>query len=208
MVWHQVPRHVQQIYPKRIWRKASDEGKVYLTFDDGPVPGVTDFVLTELEKRAMKATFFLVGDNVRKHSLLAKEVLEAGHRVGNHTYHHLNGWKTNLEKYLQDIQECDEMLLENLGVQTNLFRPPYGMMTTSQATEVLKTKQVIMWDVLSGDYDPQLSSERILKKTIKYTQEGSIVLFHDQQKTAGILPKCLPAYLDFIHGEGWQTELL
>ncbi len=208
MVWHTVPRFVQLFFPRRIWTGEPSENRIYLTFDDGPVPGVTDYVLNELAKRGQKATFFMVGDNVRKHTELAKEVLGAGHRIGNHTYNHLNGWKTPDKDYLENVQAFDETVGNLLGVQTDLFRPPYGLMKSSQAKSLLESKRILMWNVLSGDYDPSLSSSRIKDETIANTRAGSLVLFHDQQKTMEVLPKILPAYLDFLVERGFETALL
>lgn len=208
MVFHKVPTWLQKLFPLRVWRKSEANQEIFLTFDDGPIPGVTDFVLSELDKRGMRATFFVVGDNVRKHLSLAKEILAAGHSLGNHTYNHLHGWKTNDQHYFRNIKKCDQILWDELGVQTKLFRPPYGVMKYGQAKMVLKEKEVVMWEVLSGDYDPGLSKERILKKTINHSRNGSIILFHDQEKTAKIIPQIIPDYLDFIQGENWKTALI
>lgn len=208
MVWHTVPKAVHLFFPKRIWIGDGSERQVYLTFDDGPVPGVTDFVLNELGKRGQKATFFMVGDNLRKYPTLGKEVLDAGHRIGNHTYHHLNGWKTDNEHYLKNIEAFDMELGTSLGIQTDLFRPPYGLMKNLQAKKVLETKKLIMWNVLSGDYDPALDTPRILSKSIQNTHPGSIILFHDQMKTKDAIREVLPDYLDFLVGKGLQTSLL
>ncbi|WP_339874344.1 polysaccharide deacetylase family protein [uncultured Algoriphagus sp.] len=208
MVWHTVPALVQQLFPTRLWRKDSEENTVYLTFDDGPVPGVTEYVLEQLGKRRQKATFFVVGDNVRKNPILAKEIISQNHKIGNHTFNHLNGWKTKKHLYLDNIELCDKILEDQLGVKTKLFRPPYGMINQSQALEVSKFHQIVMWDMLSGDYDQRLKSELILKKSIKHTRPGSIVVFHDQLKTKEVLKKILPQYLDFILENGWKTGLL
>ncbi len=208
MVFHTVPIVVQKWYSDRIWSKSPDRNQIYLTFDDGPVPGVTDFVLNELAKRSMKATFFMVGDNVRKNSGLAKEVSGQGHSVANHTFHHLNGWKTSMRNYVNDFLECDRQIEELLERKTHLFRPPYGLMTPSQAREISKTHSIIMWNMLSGDYDLGLTPQVILKKSIEKTAPGSVVLFHDQQKTRSVLPKILPTYLDEIQDKGWKTATL
>lgn len=208
MVWHTVPKAVHLFFPKRIWTGDGSEQQVYLTFDDGPVPGVTDYVLGELAKRGQKATFFMVGDNLKKYPTLGKEVLEAGHRIGNHTYHHLNGWKTDDELYLKNILAFDKELETSLGIQTKLFRPPYGLMKNSQAKKVLETKKLIMWNVLSGDYDPALDPSRILSKCVQNTRAGSIILFHDQLKTKDVIRQVLPDYLDFLLEKGYQTRLL
>jgi peptidoglycan/xylan/chitin deacetylase (PgdA/CDA1 family) len=132
MFFHGVPSIVQRLYPNRTWRKESSNGKVFLTFDDGPVPGATDYALSQLAKRGMKATFFMVGENVKNNPNLAREVMADGNQIGNHTAHHLNGWKTKTERYFKDFQDC-ELVFENvLQRSSKLFRPPYGMMTGSQ----------------------------------------------------------------------------
>lgn len=208
MVWHSVPRFIQLFFPDRFWKGNGIENQVYLTFDDGPVPGVTDFVLNELAKRSQKATFFMVGENLKKYPALGKEVLRAGHRVGNHTYNHLNGWKTADRTYLKNIQRFDQELENSFGIRTELFRPPYGLIRNSQAKEVLKSKKLIMWSVLSGDYDPSIGFAQILSKSIEHTSSGSIILFHDQLKTKEIIRKVLPDYLDFLDERGFQTSLL
>lgn len=208
MVWHTVPSAVQMLFPKRIWEEDLRGDRVYLTFDDGPVPGVTDFVLNELAKRNQKATFFMVGDNIRKHPTLAREVLDSGHGIGNHTFNHLNGWKTANADYLDNVRYFDSVLEETLGIETGLFRPPYGMLRGSQAKVILGSKKIVMWNVLSGDYDPSISAARIFKKTKENTRSGSIVVFHDQHKTQKVLPKVLPVFLDFLLERGLETTLV
>lgn len=208
MIWHTVPALVQRFFPKRLWRKNAGDNTVYLTFDDGPVPGVTDYVLQELAKREQRATFFVVGDNVRRNPVLAQEIVSAGHGVGNHTFNHLNGWTTEKSVYLDNIELCDRMLDNMLGIKTKLFRPPYGLIKSSQALEVIKFHEIVMWDVLSGDYDQRLQAEVVLRKSILHTKPGSIAVFHDQLKTKELLPKILPQYLDFIKNMGWKTGVL
>lgn len=207
MVFHTVPKIVQQFFPDRVWEMEQDLDSVYLTFDDGPVPGVTDFVLEELSKRNMNATFFMVGDNVRKYSHLARTVLSQGNTIGNHTFHHLNGWRTTKQAYHNDFLECDEIINDVLGVQPKIFRPPYGLMTGAQAKEIRKTHQIIMWSMLSGDYDLGISPSKILRKSLAKTKAGAISLFHDQEKTRDVLPKILPTYLDAIQERGWKTAI-
>ncbi|RIW14021.1 polysaccharide deacetylase family protein [Algoriphagus lacus] len=208
MVWHTVPKFVQGLFPNRIWEGDPTGKRVYLTFDDGPVPGITDFVLNELSKRNQKATFFMVGDNVRKHPALANEVLAQGHQIGNHTFNHLKGWDTADSVYLDNVKKCDLVFEEELGVGTDLFRPPYGLIKISQAKPVLESKRIIMWNVLTGDYDRSILPSEILKKSIQMTLPGSIVLFHDQQKTSEVLPKVLPQYLNFLEDNGFKSALL
>lgn len=208
MIWHTVPVLVQRLFPKRLWKKSAGENTVYLTFDDGPVPGVTDYVLEELTKRNQKATFFVVGDNVRKYPDLSQEIVNEGHAVGNHTFNHLNGWKTEKAVYLENIERCDKTLEDILGVRPKLFRPPYGLVKSSQAVEISKSHQIVMWNMLSGDYDQRITPDTVLKKSIQHTKACSIVVFHDQLKTKQILPKILPYYLDFIQEKGWKTGVL
>ncbi len=208
MVFHTVPRFVQKLFPERIWRLEPGDNQIYLTFDDGPVPGATDYVLNELAKRGQQATFFVVGDNVRKFSSLANEVLQAGNTLGNHTYHHLNGWNTTLKEYLKDVNDCDRVLRDELGFATEIFRPPYGLLKPSQAQKISQTHQIIMWNVLSGDYVPGVGEHKIGEVLKRNTKRGAIFLFHDQQKTAGKLRGFLPDFLDFIKDSGWKTSLL
>jgi len=205
---HRVPGWIQRFFPQRKWEGIGENKQVYLTFDDGPVPGITDFVLSELAKRNQQATFFMVGDNVRKHSSLAQEVVQAGHQIGNHTYHHLHGLKTATQLYLDNVNACDQILEEKLGKSTSLFRPPYGMLSPWQAGVLLKEKQIVMWTILTGDYDRSVSPQVVLKDSKRMTSETSIIVFHDQQKTDGHLQKILPGYLDFLEGEGFKTGIL
>ena len=208
MVWHTVPPPVKWMFPRRIWEGDPQDRSVYLTFDDGPVPDITDYILELLSQRGQCATFFMVGDNVRKHPQVARQVLDAGHRIGNHTYHHLNGFKTHKSVYLEDVKRCDQVLEEELGIKTALFRPPYGMMTSAQAGELALEKRLVMWSVLSRDYVQGISPGRVFSKTCQLTQPGAILVFHDQKKTQGILPLVLPQFLDFLKDEGFKTRLL
>lgn len=208
MILHTVPKLFQMFYPERVWEKSTSENTIYLTFDDGPVPGVTDYVLNELAKRNQKATFFVVGDNLVKNPSLAQDIISSGHKLGNHTFNHLNGWKTEKSIYLNNIELCDRTLQDILGVKTKLFRPPYGLIKSNQAVEVAKFKQIVMWSMLSGDYDQSLTSGLILKNSIQHSKAGCIPVFHDQLKTKEVLPKILPQYLDYIQEMGWKTDVL
>lgn len=204
----QLPPALALLYPNRIWKGPEFERRVSLTFDDGPVQGVTDWVLAELAKRGLSASFFMVGDNVRKHASLAQEVIAAGHQVGNHTYHHLSGWKTATKIYLEDVEACDRTMGDILGIQPSLFRPPYGWMNPLQAREVAKNKKIVMWSLLSYDFDSSLSAEKIIQVCTARTFPGTILVFHDQEKTKEQLRRVLPAYLDFLVGEGFTTQPL
>lgn len=208
MFLHRVPAFVQWIYPKYVWHMDRSEPKVYLTFDDGPVTGITDFVLDLLLERNMKATFFMVGDNILKHLPLARRIVSEGHQVGNHTFNHLNGWNTSPKKYLENVAQCQQTIKDQLGVTTNLFRPPYGRTSRLQRKELGIGYRIIMWDILAGDFIPDKEVGTTLEKISKISQNGSIVLFHDQQKTARFVKRILPGYLDFLDSRNFKTDLL
>ena len=205
---HRFPSWVENLFPHRLWEGPSAGKSIYLTFDDGPVPGITDWVLEELAKRWQVATFFMVGDNVRKHPELAREVLAQGHRVGNHTAHHLHGWRSSYHDYLRDVADCDEALTAVLGVQTTLFRPPYGELGPRQARALAKNKKIVMWSLLSYDFDTSLAPAKLLNEIKEKTVPGKILVFHDQQKTKVKLQQVLPDYLDYLEQEGYTTRLL
>lgn len=195
-------RILEIIYPRFLWRMPATEKCIYLTFDDGPVPEVTPWVLAQLKKHNAPATFFCVGDNIRKNPETFQQVIRAGHRIGNHTYHHLNGWKTPLEEYLHNVHQSEALY------PTGLFRPPYGRITQKQAVGILPHSRIVMWSVLTRDYSPDLSPEKCLKNAIKNTQSGAIVLFHDSLKAQKNLEYVLPRYLRYFSLRGYRFEKL
>lgn len=203
MIVHHVPSLVQKAFPAYTWHKSRESKEIFLTFDDGPVPGITEKVLDILNAYNYKATFFMVGHNVTKYPTLAKEVLAAGHQIGNHTYHHIRGNRSSTELYLTDFKSCQETLHDILEIETKSFRPPYGRISTDQAKQIGKSHEVVMWDVLSGDYDINIPTEKIIKKIKKHTRNGSIIVFHDQQKTAERLPYILSEFLNYSSSEGY-----
>lgn len=205
---HHIPSWIPLVMKDITWHKDRSVRNIYLTFDDGPVPGVSDFVLDQLSKKGMKATFFMVGDNVRKHTSLAGEVLSAGHSIGNHTYFHLKGTSTNHWAYLKDTLRCQYCLEDSLNASTTLFRPPYGLMTKAQFDSLKTRYEIVLWDVLSGDYDLKQDATTCLQKSKQYTQSGSIVLFHDQEKTAEKIKRILPDFLNWVEDQGFQTKSL
>jgi peptidoglycan/xylan/chitin deacetylase (PgdA/CDA1 family) len=203
-----VPRWVQFFCPEVQWHGDRADRKIYLTFDDGPVAGITDFVLEELAKRDHKATFFMVGANVARHSDLAREVVGRGHQVGNHTFHHLNGFKVSTGEYLRDVRCCQEQLIDTLGINPKIFRPPYGLLKPKQKNLLLRDFRLVYWEIVAGDYLLKLSPDKILENLKTKTRPGSIVLFHDQQKTAAKVKRVLPDFLTFLDREGFVSDFL
>ena len=175
---------------------------IYLTFDDGPVPEVTPWVLSQLAQYNALATFFCVGDNVRRNTDIFNEVVEAGHSVGNHTFNHLNGWSTPAKTYLDNVAECAAF------VSSNLFRPPYGRVSARQAQVLHRDYEIVMWDVLSGDFDQTLQPENCYENVIKHTRSGSILLFHDSIKASRNLFYALPRVLAYFSQLGYQFKAL
>lgn len=207
MFLHKTNFLMRAIYPNFVWRKSFNEKKIYLTFDDGPIPEVTDFVLETLEKYNAYATFFCIGDNISKNPTIFQRILNNGHSVGNHTFNHLRGWATNDAIYLENISKCQTEIQKN-GHHTKLFRPPYGRIKHKQASSLLSDYEIVMWDVLSGDFSQNLSPETVLHKTIKYTEAGSIVLFHDSIKANANMSYALPRFLDHFLSQGFQFSKL
>lgn len=194
-------------YPQLTWRMPGHEKKVYLTFDDGPVPGPTEFVLETLKEFNATATFFCIGDNVRKHPEVFSKIVAAGHAVGNHTFNHLKGWNTSLHTYLDNVVQCETEFKTHLPSQspvTHLFRPPYGRITRNQIN-ALKTKyKIIMWDVLTQDYLQSLAPDKCIRGTSKATRPGSVVVFHDSYKAERNLMFVLPRYLEYLSDAGYS----
>lgn len=208
MFFYRVPTFVQWIYPSYVWHTDRSETNIHLTFDDGPVDGITDYVLDLLLERNMKATFFMVGNNIVKNLPLARRVVSEGHQVGNHTFNHLNGRYSTPGKYFDNVVQCQRTIGAELGVETDLFRPPYGRMSRLQREQLSKDYRIIMWEILSGDFIPGKCKTASLKKISQKTQNGSIILFHDQQKTAEFVKEVLPKYLDFLEARNFKTKLL
>jgi len=175
---------------------------LYLTFDDGPIPEVTPWVLEQLEKFKAKATFFCVGDNVKKHPTVFEQVKKQGHAIGNHTSNHLNGWATDNVPYFHNVRHCASL------VNSVLFRPPYGKLRPKQAQFLQRHYRIVMWDVLSGDFDAHVSPEQCFKNVINNAQNGSIVVFHDSLKAKENLEYALPAVLGYFSERGYRFERL
>lgn len=207
MNFYRTPFFLPWLYPSLVWRLPTVEKVIYLTFDDGPVPGATEFVLENLAKFNAKATFFCIGDNIRKHPEIFARIISEGHQVGNHTFNHLKGWITPTEKYVENVKQFEQQLLAAKQPATNLFRPPYGRITRSQIA-ALASHKIVMWDVLSYDYQKSGRVERQFKGTIKATRPGSIVVFHDSFKAEPKMHYILPRYLEYFSGLGYRFEVI
>lgn len=197
------PWLLKKYFSECTWNIKTDEKNLYLTFDDGPDPEATPFVLSELKKYNAKATFFCIGKNVETHFDTYKQVLMEGHSVGNHTYDHLNGWKTQDSKYLQNIEKAAKI------IDSNLFRPPYGKISKFQLSALQGDRfkfRTIMWDVLSGDFDTSINSESCYLNVIKNAKEGSIVVFHDSTKAFPNLEFALPTVLKHYKEKGFEFK--
>lgn len=190
------------VYPQAIWRKEKDINNIYLTFDDGPIPEITPWILDCLKEKKVKATFFCVGENVSKYPEIFQRILDEGHAVGNHTYNHLKGWATDDQKYFENIEKSNKL------IQSNLFRPPYGRASKSQMKKLAKVYQIIMWDVLTGDYDKKISPEQCYKNCINYSRNGSIIVFHDNIKAIDNVQFALPRSIDYLLQKGFQFKTL
>ncbi len=256
------PSFVQRLYPKRLWSFPRDTNNVYLTFDDGPIPEVTPWVLDQLKNSGAKATFFCIGHNVAKHPEIFRRIIAEGHTVGNHTYNHFKGWKTSTEDYVENVMKAEEVIRAELEARSTpafakassgkksevrsgdpleiyenpnrkpapsavegssilnlpraqsrgrklLFRPPYGKITKRQA-EALQNKgyKIVMWDVISADFDTDISEEKCLENVLGAITPGSIVVFHDSLKASKNLMYTLPKVLDFISEKGWKCEAI
>lgn len=196
------PEIIKPLGKNLVWNVSTTEKVLFLTFDDGPIPEITPWVLNVLDQYNAQATFFCVGDNVKKHPDVFQQVLDAGHLVGNHTMHHLNGWKTKYYSYLKNTLECKNR------VDSNLFRPPYGKITRQQSVCLRQRFQIIMWDVLSGDFDQSISPEKCFQNVVTHAEEGSIVVFHDSIKAFGNLKHALPQTLEHFAKKGFRFETL
>lgn len=189
-------------FPNDLWCIETDQNDIYLTFDDGPEPEVTPWILDLLDQYNAKATFFCVGNNVGNNPELFSDILRRGHSIGNHTYSHVNGWKSNLYNYFLNVKKC------NRHFKTNLFRPPYGKISSRQRALLTKHFRLIYWTVISGDFDKTISPEICLEKTISSTEKGAIVVFHDSQKAKKNLTFALPAFLKHFHNKGFSFKAI
>jgi peptidoglycan/xylan/chitin deacetylase (PgdA/CDA1 family) len=193
-----LPEWMNRLYPKAIWRMPTGEKTVYLTFDDGPIPTVTCAILDILKERNIKATFFCVGDNVVKYPEIFCQILEQGHAVGNHTHNHLHGMKTSNSDYISNIHKAAQ------HINSRLFRPPYGLMKGLQYKAIVDQYDIVMWDVISCDYDPDISPEKCFQNVVDFVRDGSIITFHDSIKSEKNVLTALPRVIDYLLSQGYS----
>ncbi len=203
MLIEQPARFLRWLYPHALWRMDPREKVVYLTFDDGPIPEATPFILDELDRVGAKATFSMVGDNANRSPSLLEEVRRRGHAIGNHTYNHIGGLRWSSWKYLYNASRANQIL------NTKLFRPPHGWMGPVQyRTMRIFGYKVVMWDLVTRDYSCRLTAEDVLDNVKKYTRNGSIITFHDSLKSIDKLHKILPEALQWIKDQGYEFRVI
>lgn len=197
------PFFLPWVYPSLLWRVDTKANELFLTFDDGPVAGPTEFVLDTLNNFKIKATFFCIGENIEKHPDIFLRIKADKHAVGNHTFNHIKGWNCTTEEYVNNVYRCSPLF----DWTENLFRPPYGRITQAQIN-ALKTHKIVMWDVLTQDYDQHLSEEKCLRGSINATRPGSIVVFHDSVKAERNMRYTLPRYIDYFLNQGFSFKTI
>ena len=206
--WVKTHQIVKWLLPYFVWDMPSRENTVYLTFDDGPTPEITAWVLDQLAQYEFKASFFCIGQNISDNPQIFSKIVEAGHAVGNHTHNHVNGWHTDAEAYMENVAKCVSEM-SALGVTTNLFRPPYGKLLHAQTVSLRNDGyKIIMWDILSADFDERISPEQCLKNVLQHINSGSIIIFHDSVKAFKNLEYVLPKTLEYIKNKGFKCAAI
>ncbi|WP_396157879.1 polysaccharide deacetylase family protein [Flavobacterium sp.] len=203
-----VPKIIKLLFFNQVWNIPNTENSIYLTFDDGPTPEITERVLEILDNHHIKATFFCIGDNVRKHPEIVQKIISKQHSVGNHTYSHLKGWKTKTKTYISNTEACEIKLNSLFKIRNSkLFRPPYGKITPWQSYKLRKLGyKIIMWDVLSKDYDASISAEKCYENVIKNVSSGSIIVFHDSNKAKENILNSLEKAIETLKNKGFNFE--
>lgn len=203
---NRTPSILKWYYSEFHWPEHTGVKKLYLTFDDGPNPQITDFILSELSKWNANATFFCLGKNIDKSPSLFTKIINAHHTIGNHTFNHLNGWNSNTDTYLRDVKKCTDLINSNSNNPKKLFRPPYGRITSKQIQTIKKTHKIVLWDYLFGDFDQNISKENCLKKALGKIQNNDILVLHDNQKSYNTLKFILPRILSHYSKQGFTFE--
>ncbi len=200
---------IKKLFHNYIWDLPNNDKIVYLTFDDGPTPKITEWTLAQLKNYNAKATFFCIGNNIEKHPEIFDKIIKENHSIGNHTFNHLKGWETTNEIYIENTLLCDSELVKNNYLDCKLFRPPYGRIKKQQATALKKLGyKIIMWDVLSADFDPFITPQKCLENVLSNVKSGSIIVFHDSEKAFINLEFVLPKSLAFLKENGFRFEAI
>lgn len=203
-----VPKYIQRLFRHQIWNIKNDENAIFLTFDDGPIPDVTEKVLHILKQEQIEATFFCIGDNIKKHPDIFHKIIENNHAIGNHTFNHLKGWKTNTDGYINNVKLCQNEFKKH-HIESNLFRPPYGKISPKQSKKLRDEGfKIIMWDVLSKDYDKEVNPQDCVNNVIKNTTSGSIIVFHDSFKAQNNVLESLPKIIRTLKKKGYTFKKL
>lgn len=202
MFIEQPPRLFRALYPGALWRMNPEEKSVYLTFDDGPIPQITPWVLDLLDQYQIKATFFLVGDNIRKHPEEFRQIQERGHQIGNHTFNHIRGFEYTTQEYMDNTEKANRL------IQSDLFRPPHGHMGMKQYYALRKRYKIVMWDLVTRDYSKHLNGEEVFRKVKKYVRNGSIITFHDSIKAEQSMKYALPRSIEWLKEQGYEFKRL
>ena len=202
--WVKTSYFIKKIFSNYVWDIPNHENKVFLTFDDGPTPEITEWTLEQLKKYDAKATFFCIGNNIEKHQVIFQKIIQDNHAIGNHTFNHLNGWETNNDEYIENVALCQNQIPNPKSQILNLFRPPYGKIKPSQSRIMRKLGyKIIMWDVLSYDFNQTITPEKCFDNVLKNVQSGSIIVFHDSKKAEQNLRYVLPKALEFLKEKGF-----
>ena len=201
MIIEQPAVYLRWLYPRAYWRMDRRERSVYLTFDDGPIPESTPFILDTLRQHGVKATFFMVGDNVRKHPELFEQIKAEGHQVGNHTHNHISGFRHTLRTYSYNVEKA------NAYIQSHFVRPPHGWMRLDQYAWLSRKYKIVMWDVVTRDYSRWMTAAGVLNNVKRYTRPGSIITFHDSLKAIGKLRTALPASIEWLKQQGYEFRI-
>lgn len=204
-----IPSIIKTIFFNQVWTIPNTENKIYLTFDDGPIPEVTPWVLDVLKQCNIKATFFCIGDNVRKHPEVFKQIVADGHQIANHSYNHLKGWETETGKYIENVLQSEEIMAKYTNTSLKLFRPPYGKIKPNQSYKLRKLGfKIVMWDIISKDYDMSLLPETCELNVTQNVSSGSIIIFHDSQKASKNLSISLPSVIEKLQKAGYVFDVL
>lgn len=207
--WVKTHRYIKWLFSSQIWSMPNPENKIYLTFDDGPTPEVTQWVLELLKQQEVKATFFCIGKNIASYPAIFEKVVNDGHSIGNHTNNHLSGWKTSTKTYLKNVGECEGEICKTYYKNSLLFRPPYGKITPTQSKKLRKLGyKIIMWDILTADFDTTISPEKCFENATKKVKNGSIIVFHDSKKAFENTKHALPKAIEYYKSKGFKFDVL